>query len=61
MPLRAVVAVIFGVAMGILAVWWWGLILFGAGYMALAFVDYRVQRWKLAHYEETGNWPWQGG
>lgn len=46
-------------AIGILAAWWWSFPVFFGAYFGLAFIDLRIQRWKLAHYQKTGRWPWE--
>lgn len=46
-------------AIGILAAWWWSFPVFPGAYFGLAFIDLRIQRWKLVHYQETGRWPWE--
>ncbi len=55
-PVRLFVAAGLGIAMGILAAWWLGPVVFLAAYFGLAAIDLRIQRWKLAHYQETGLW-----
>lgn len=55
-PVRFFVAAGLGIAMGILAAWWLGPVVFLGAYFGLAAIDLRIQRWKLAHYQETGLW-----
>ena len=58
-PIRFLVSAGSAIGIGIQEHWWVGLIDFFIVYFVLAFVDYQIQQWKIAYYEQHGHWPWR--